>query len=262
MSTLTANDLKTRGVAAIEALLAISPRPMISVRGKDRFVVMEVAQYHYLRECELDAALAQSQADMAAGRYVVETAPEHMARLETLLAAKWQRLQRPSRHARTLQAAGRKGHPRHRRRRRRPPAADAGPGKRQHGLPARPDRKLPQDRSPFSHGAIPTQGQYAKTLALLEANPHHPSLRLHALGGQIQGPAFGVDQSLVPDYPGIADPGPDGPAPSTWGTMRACTHERGPGYGGSPWRIVRGQPRHPVMTQPCGLAILYTLASF
>lgn len=26
--------------------------------------------------------------------------------------------------------------------------------------------------------------QYAKTLALLEANPHHPSLRLHALVGK------------------------------------------------------------------------------
>ena len=29
--------------------------------------------------------------------------------------------------------------------------------------------------------------QYAKTLALLEANPHHPSLRLHALGGRLAG---------------------------------------------------------------------------
>ena len=29
--------------------------------------------------------------------------------------------------------------------------------------------------------------QYAKTLALLEANPHHPSLRLHALAGKHQG---------------------------------------------------------------------------
>ena len=28
--------------------------------------------------------------------------------------------------------------------------------------------------------------QYAKTLALLEANPHHPSLRLHALAGKHQ----------------------------------------------------------------------------
>jgi plasmid maintenance system killer protein len=28
---------------------------------------------------------------------------------------------------------------------------------------------------------------YAKTLALLEANPHHPSLRLHALSGKHAG---------------------------------------------------------------------------
>lgn len=29
--------------------------------------------------------------------------------------------------------------------------------------------------------------QYLKTLQLLEANPHHPSLRLHALGGKLAG---------------------------------------------------------------------------
>jgi proteic killer suppression protein len=29
--------------------------------------------------------------------------------------------------------------------------------------------------------------QYGKTLALLEANPHHPSLRLHALAGRLDG---------------------------------------------------------------------------
>lgn len=28
---------------------------------------------------------------------------------------------------------------------------------------------------------------YTKTLALLELNPHHPSLRLHALGGRLAG---------------------------------------------------------------------------
>lgn len=31
------------------------------------------------------------------------------------------------------------------------------------------------------------KNQYAKTLALLEINPHHPSLRLHALSGQLDG---------------------------------------------------------------------------
>ena len=29
--------------------------------------------------------------------------------------------------------------------------------------------------------------QYLKTLQLLEANPHHPSLRLHALSGNLAG---------------------------------------------------------------------------
>lgn len=29
--------------------------------------------------------------------------------------------------------------------------------------------------------------QYLKTLQLLELNPHHPSLRLHALAGKLQG---------------------------------------------------------------------------
>ena len=29
--------------------------------------------------------------------------------------------------------------------------------------------------------------QYQKTLSLLEINPHHPSLRLHVLGGRLDG---------------------------------------------------------------------------
>lgn len=86
MNQLTANDLKVRGVAAIEDVLTGQTEATISVRGKDRFVVMGVAQYHYLRECELEAALAQSKADVAAGRAMKETAAEHMARMERLLA--------------------------------------------------------------------------------------------------------------------------------------------------------------------------------
>jgi PHD/YefM family antitoxin component YafN of YafNO toxin-antitoxin module len=85
MPQLTANDLKVRGIAAIEEVLTGQTEATISVRGKDRFVVMDVAQYHYLRECELEAALAQSRADVAAGRAVTESAAEHMQRMERLL---------------------------------------------------------------------------------------------------------------------------------------------------------------------------------
>lgn len=31
------------------------------------------------------------------------------------------------------------------------------------------------------------ENQYAKTLELLELNPHHPSLRLHGLSGKLDG---------------------------------------------------------------------------
>ena len=87
MGQLTANDLKVRGIAAIEDALEQHTEATISVRGTQRFVVMEVAQYHYLRECELEAALAQSRADVSAGRAVQESAQAHMDRLETMLNA-------------------------------------------------------------------------------------------------------------------------------------------------------------------------------
>ncbi|KAF0189383.1 MAG: prevent-host-death family [Desulfobulbaceae bacterium] len=85
MPNISANDLKTKGISAIEAVLANQPEAIISVRGKERFVVMDIEQYHYLRECELESALAQSRADIAAGRFVKESADEHVARLKAVL---------------------------------------------------------------------------------------------------------------------------------------------------------------------------------
>ncbi|MEP6483303.1 MAG: hypothetical protein ABJB01_02555 [Rudaea sp.] len=81
MTSISANSLKTQGISAIADALAVAPEAMVSVRGKDRFVVMDVAHYHYLRECELAAALAESQADLAAGRFVKESVAAHMKRL-------------------------------------------------------------------------------------------------------------------------------------------------------------------------------------
>ena len=85
MVTISANDLKTRGVSAIDLALGSAPEATISVRGKDKFVVMDMAHYHYLRDCELDAALAQTRADLAAGRAVQESPEAHLARLDAAL---------------------------------------------------------------------------------------------------------------------------------------------------------------------------------
>lgn len=84
MSHISANDLKTKGISAIELALSTAPEAIVSVRGKDKFVIMDMAQYHYLRECELDAALAQTRADLAAGRAVQESPEAHVARLDAM----------------------------------------------------------------------------------------------------------------------------------------------------------------------------------
>ena len=84
MSQLTANDLKVRGIAAIEDALTHQTEATISVRGTQRFVVMEMAHYHYLRECELEAALAESKADLDAGRFVSESVAQHLNRIDTI----------------------------------------------------------------------------------------------------------------------------------------------------------------------------------
>lgn len=85
--SITANDLKTKGIAAIEAALTEQPEAILSVRGKDRFVVMELHHYRYLRECELEAALAETRADLEVGRFVAESADAHMDRVEAELDA-------------------------------------------------------------------------------------------------------------------------------------------------------------------------------
>lgn len=82
MPSISANDLKIKGVSAIEAMLINQPEATISVRGIERFVVMDMEHYHYLRECELEAALAQTHADLAAGKFIKSSVEEHMARLK------------------------------------------------------------------------------------------------------------------------------------------------------------------------------------
>ena len=86
MNTISANDLKTKGVSAIEKALADQPEASVTVRGQLKYVVMSREQYAHLRECELEAALAESKADLDAGRFVKESVEQHIKRLAKLAA--------------------------------------------------------------------------------------------------------------------------------------------------------------------------------
>ena len=85
MNILNANDLKVRGVTAIEAALENAQEVSISVRGERRFVVMGLEQYQHLRECELEAAWLATQADRVAGRVRNISAAQHKVELENRL---------------------------------------------------------------------------------------------------------------------------------------------------------------------------------
>lgn len=84
MNIISANDLKTKGVKAIEDALAVQLEAPVTVRGQTKYVVMSQAQYQHLRECELEAALAESRADIEAGRFVKESVAQHIQRINVL----------------------------------------------------------------------------------------------------------------------------------------------------------------------------------
>ena len=81
MNAITANEIKTRGVAVLEEHLAEAPEAVISVRGKERYVVMSMEHYREMRELELEAAWMRVKADLEAGRYHKDSVQEHLARI-------------------------------------------------------------------------------------------------------------------------------------------------------------------------------------
>jgi PHD/YefM family antitoxin component YafN of YafNO toxin-antitoxin module len=81
MKNISANELKTRGVSSIEAALQDKSEAIITVRGRDRYVVMDLEAYNHLRVCELEAALYETRQEIERGDYVEETVDDHVARI-------------------------------------------------------------------------------------------------------------------------------------------------------------------------------------
>jgi len=82
MPTITANDIKRRGVVSIAEILEKSQEATISVRGKNKYVVMSIQQYQHMRECELEAAVLEAREDRKAGRIADTTVNEHISGLK------------------------------------------------------------------------------------------------------------------------------------------------------------------------------------
>ena len=81
MDSITANELKKRGVSVVAERLEDRDEVTVSVRGRDAYVVMTVEKYSALREFELEQAVREARADYEAGRVVNESVDEHIERV-------------------------------------------------------------------------------------------------------------------------------------------------------------------------------------
>ena len=78
---VTANELKTKGVALLSTNASNGSEVIITVRGKSKYVVIPIEKYNYLRECELDAALQEARRDIKNGKYIKEPVEKHIKRI-------------------------------------------------------------------------------------------------------------------------------------------------------------------------------------
>lgn len=82
MSTISAGEIKKRGVSAFEEVLKRDGEAVISVRGEQRYVVLTMAEYHRLHEADLAQAVREARADYRAGRIADKNIKAHMRRLD------------------------------------------------------------------------------------------------------------------------------------------------------------------------------------
>lgn len=78
---ITANDVKTNGVSMFGALLNQFDELVINVRGRNKYVILDIQRYKEFRENELDLAYMKAMKDLAEGNYKTQTAKEHIKEL-------------------------------------------------------------------------------------------------------------------------------------------------------------------------------------
>ncbi len=78
---ITANELKTKGVSIINEETSDGNEVIVTVRGKNKYVIVPIEKYNYLRECELEAALLETKRDIKEGKFVKESVEKHIKRI-------------------------------------------------------------------------------------------------------------------------------------------------------------------------------------
>jgi len=79
--TISANEVKTKGVSIFATLLEKFDELVINVRCRDKFVVLDIERYKELRANELDMAHIKTMQEIQEGKYKTQSAAEHIEEL-------------------------------------------------------------------------------------------------------------------------------------------------------------------------------------
>jgi PHD/YefM family antitoxin component YafN of YafNO toxin-antitoxin module len=83
-NTITANELKTKGISLIDKVTKHKEEAILTFRGKSEYVILPIEMYNKFREFELENALKESRENIEQGKFVKETVDEHIKRIASI----------------------------------------------------------------------------------------------------------------------------------------------------------------------------------
>ena len=81
IAQITANELKIKGITAIDELVPENEGVIITVRGKEKYVVLSIEEYNQFRELELDAAIKEARENIGKGKAYSDGIKSHINRV-------------------------------------------------------------------------------------------------------------------------------------------------------------------------------------
>ncbi len=82
---VSANDIKTKGVTLLDKLFEKASEVIINVRGKNKYVVIDIERYKQLRTLELDRLYEETMQEIKEGRFKTQSVEEHLSELRNAL---------------------------------------------------------------------------------------------------------------------------------------------------------------------------------
>lgn len=82
---VSANDIKTKGVSLLDKLFESASEVIINVRGKNKYVVINIERYKNLRTLELDRLYEETMQEIKEGRFKTQSVEEHLSELRNAL---------------------------------------------------------------------------------------------------------------------------------------------------------------------------------